>query len=91
MKTTILFITILFTDIYNPHCLASYYGDDNSKETRSAKKVQKERYRNLKQDQKYLKNAKKQYWVSQSKQVKKTIKQTKKRNKARAAEQTVFY
>ena len=70
-----------------------YYGDDNSKETstKSAKEVQKERYTNLKQDQKYLKNAKKQYWASQSKQVKKTIKQTKKRNKARAAEQTVFY
>ena len=81
--------------VFSQNCLASTYGDGdgNTKETstKSAKTIEKERYINLKQDQKYLKVAKKQYWKAQSKQVKKTIKKAEKRNRINSAEQTVLY
>ena len=95
MKTTFIFALVLITAFFSQNCIASTYGDGdgNTKETstKSAKTIEKERYITLKQDQKYLKAAKKQYWEAQSKQVKKTIKQTEKRNRMNSTEQTVLY
>lgn len=77
MKSTILFIFTLLTVCVSQYCVA-HPGDDKAKAT--AKSIEKERYLKMKQDEKFLKDAKKQYWASQSKQVRKTIKQTNKRN-----------
>ncbi|HRO74707.1 MAG TPA: hypothetical protein PLP27_00995 [Crocinitomicaceae bacterium] len=91
MKTTILFIFILLTTFSHQNCLA-FNGDDkgNSKQI-SDKAIEKNREQKLKQDQKYLKQAKKQFWAMQSKQVKKTVKQTEKRNRINSAENGLMY
>ncbi|MBN9292554.1 MAG: hypothetical protein J0G96_01090 [Flavobacteriia bacterium] len=93
MKTTILLIITLLTVSIAPNCVAGTISDDNNKEAskNSSKSIEKERYKKYKEDQKYLKLAKKQYWASQSKQVKKTIKQTEKRNKQNAKTNQVYY
>lgn len=57
----------------------------------SDKAIEKNREQKLKQDQKYLKQAKKQFWAMQSKQVRKTVKQTEKRNRINTAENGLMY
>lgn len=82
------------TFIFSQNCLAGNSDGDKSndnKSTNSEKTIEKERAQKYKADQKYLKQAKKQFWASQSKQVRKTVKATQKRDRLAKQGTPCFY
>lgn len=83
MKFLLLLTISFITTILSFNCYAETIGGNKSKETssKSERAIDKSISNRVRQDQKYLKRAKKQYWAAQSKQVKRTIKQTNKRNR----------
>lgn len=94
MKIIIQITFLLITFIFSQNCLAGNSDNGKSNDNKTSKEeklVEKQRAQKLKADQKYLKEAKKQFWASQSKQVRKTVKQTQKRDRLAEKGTPCFY
>jgi hypothetical protein len=94
MKTTIYFFIVFITFIFSQNCYANNADNGKSNDNKSGKSektIEKEREQKLKADQKFLKDAKKNFWAMQSKQVRKVVKQTQKRNRLAEKGTPCFY
>jgi hypothetical protein len=94
MKTTIYFFIVFITFIFSQNCYANNADNGKSNDNKSGKSekaIEKEREQKLKADQKFLKDAKKNFWAMQSKQVRKTVKQTQKRDRLAEKGTPCFY